>query len=84
MSGVLALALRQLALSRGRAASSVPMTASSFAAWRARLELNKSQVALVLGLSRNAVIGYESGAKRIPLYVALACAAVAHGLPPIE
>ena len=60
------------------------MTASTFASWRARLRLNKSKAALALGCSRNAVIGYETGSNRIPRYIALACAAIAHGLPPID
>jgi transcriptional regulator with XRE-family HTH domain len=59
------------------------MTAASLAAWRARLQVNKSEAARRLGLSRNAYDGYESGRKRIPLYVALAAAALAFGLPPI-
>jgi len=60
------------------------MTGGAFAAWRERLGFTKSKAAIVLGLSRNSVIAYETGAKPIPLHVALACAALAHGLPPIE
>jgi len=58
------------------------MTPASLTAWRERLGLNKSEAALRLGLSRNAYMGYEAGSKRIPLYIALACAAVSYGLPP--
>jgi transcriptional regulator with XRE-family HTH domain len=60
------------------------MTPASFTAWRTRLKLNKSKAALALGLSRNALTGYENGSKNIPRYVALACAALAFGLPPVD
>ena len=60
------------------------MTPASFAAWRERLGFSKSDAARRLGLSRNSIIAYETGASPIPLHVALACAAIAHGLPPIE
>jgi hypothetical protein len=60
------------------------MTSSSFLAWRKRLGFNKSKAALALGMSRNALMGYEDGSKKIPQYVALACAALAHGIPPID
>lgn len=60
------------------------MTPASLSAWRSRLGLNKSEAARRLGLSRNALEGYESGQRRIPLYIALACSALAYGLPPIQ
>ena len=60
------------------------MTPASFASWRARLGLTKSAAALRLGVSRNSIINYERGSMPIPLHIALACAAIAHGLPPIE
>lgn len=59
------------------------MTPKSLSAWRERLGLNKSEASRRLGLSRNAYDGYEGGVRRIPLYVALACSALAYGLPPI-
>jgi transcriptional regulator with XRE-family HTH domain len=58
------------------------MTPESFTAWRARLKLDKSKAARALGCSRNVIIGYEKGTKKIPLYMALACAAIALGVPP--
>lgn len=60
------------------------MSPSSLIEWRTRLGLNKSEAALRLGLSRRAYGAYEAGESRIPLYVALACAAVAYGLPPMR
>ncbi len=60
------------------------MTPASFASWRARLGFTKADAARRLGLSRNSVQAYEEGTSPIPLHVALACAAIAHGLPPIE
>ena len=59
------------------------MTAQSLTAWRERLGLNRSEAARALGLSRNSIQHYEEG-RAIPLYVALACAALAHGIPPIR
>jgi transcriptional regulator with XRE-family HTH domain len=56
------------------------MTSAAFAAWRARLGITKSETARRLGMSRNSVIAYEAGTQGIPLYVALACAAVEKGL----
>lgn len=60
------------------------MTADSLLAWRARLHFNRSEAARRLGVSRNAYAAYETGRSPIPLTVALACAAIAHGLPPIQ
>lgn len=60
------------------------MTAATLLAWRNRLGLNKSEAAIALGLSRNGYEAYEAGRNRIPRHVALACAAIAYGLPPIK
>ncbi len=59
------------------------MTGADFAAWRARLGMNKTSAAKALDLSRNSIIAYETGRAPIPRHVALACTAIAHGLPPI-
>jgi transcriptional regulator with XRE-family HTH domain len=59
------------------------MNPASLIAWRSRLKLNKSEASRRLGLSRNALESYEKGERRIPLYIALACSALAYGLPPI-
>jgi len=60
------------------------MTAASLKSWRERLGLNKSGAAAALGLARNTYAAYEEGRAEIPLYVALACAAIAYGLPPMK
>lgn len=60
------------------------MTAASLTAWRERLHLNRAEAALKLGCSRNALAGWEAGRHPVPDYIALACAALAHGLPAIE
>jgi transcriptional regulator with XRE-family HTH domain len=59
------------------------MTPATLLAWRERLGFNQSEAARRLGCSRNAYLNWETGRSRIPLYVALACAAIAYGLPPI-
>jgi len=56
------------------------MTAKDFAAWLDHMKLKKRPAAEALGISRNSVDRYlENGAPRT---VALACAAIAFGLPP--
>jgi predicted DNA-binding transcriptional regulator AlpA len=50
----------------------------------ARQNLNKVETAATLGIARSTLDRYLSGATSIPPVVALACAAVAHGLPPIK
>lgn len=60
------------------------MTPRALWEWRSRLGLNKTEAAEALGLSRNGYTSYEEGRTRIPLHIALACAAIAYGLPPIK
>jgi transcriptional regulator with XRE-family HTH domain len=57
------------------------MTAADFLAWRTSLGLNRTRAAEALGMGRNQVQRYEEG-QPIPLYIALACAAIARGLSP--
>jgi len=59
------------------------MTPAEFRAWRNRLGWGKAEAADHLGMGRNTAARYEAGENAIPRYVALACAALAHGIPPI-
>ena len=60
------------------------MTPTSLLAWRRRRGLGKAAAAAALGVSRNSYAAYEAGRAPIPFTVALACAALAHGLPPAK
>ena len=60
------------------------MTPASLTAWMTRLRLNKSEAAASLGIARSTLDRYIDGSVKIPLYIALAAAAVAHGIPPIR
>lgn len=60
------------------------MTPDSLAAWMTRLHLSKTQAASSLGLARSTLDRYLDGSVKIPPYIALACAAIAHGVPPIK
>lgn len=44
-----------------------------FTAWMKRHGLSAAQAAMALGLTRRTIIYYSTGAKPIPLYIALAC-----------
>ena len=59
------------------------MTHSDFLATRQRLGMSRAAFCRALGLSQNAGTAYEHGRKRIPRYIALACAALLYGLPPV-
>lgn len=59
------------------------MTPETFLAWRKRLGFTKVKAAAMLGISRNTIKRYETGATVVPLHVALAMAALAMGLPPV-
>jgi len=65
------------------------MTNVDFKGWRKRMGMSQVEAAEALGLSRETVVQYEAGRRRdtgaevkIPRTVALACSALAHGLPP--
>jgi len=60
------------------------MTPESLSTWMSRLHLNKVEAASVLGIARSTLDRYLDGTSAIPPYIGLACAAIAHGLPPIK
>jgi transcriptional regulator with XRE-family HTH domain len=60
------------------------MTHERFKTWQTDRHLDDKATSLALGLARNTVSAYAKGKARIPLYVALAMAALAFGLPPIK
>ncbi|GAC1042269.1 helix-turn-helix domain-containing protein [Rhizobium sp. No.120] len=60
------------------------MTAASLTALRKRLNLSKTAFAEQIGIGRRTLGQYEAEERPIPLTVALACAAIAFGLPPME
>jgi len=60
------------------------MTPESLRAWRARRKWSKTEAARQLGISTNAYAYYESGRWPIKKHIALACAAIALGVPPHE
>jgi hypothetical protein len=60
------------------------MTAERFSWWLDRLHLSNTAAAKALGCGINTITRYKKPGAKIPLYIALACAALAHGVPPIE
>lgn len=60
------------------------MKLEEFTAWRERMGLNRVKAAKALGLSGNMPQGYEDeeAEAEIPLYVALACAALIRNIAP--
>jgi len=60
------------------------MTPASLAAWMDRLHLNKVEASKQLGIARSTLDRYLSGETDIPQVVALACAAIAQGVPAIK
>lgn len=47
------------------------------------MKLSQKAACKVLGCSNASIVRWEHGLSSIPRYVALACAAISHGLPPI-
>lgn len=58
------------------------MTPTDFIAWREHLGINRAEAARRLGCGENQPRIWEEGTTPIPPYIALACAALAYGLPP--
>lgn len=56
------------------------MTPKQFKDWRKRLGLTQARAADAIGMSATQIKNYEAGRAIIPLYVELACAALALGL----
>lgn len=60
------------------------MTASAFTAWLERMKFKNKEAAALLGCGINQITRYARGKAKIPRYIALACAAISYGLPPME
>lgn len=59
------------------------MTPASLKAWRARHKLSRRAAAEQLGCGERSIRNWEGGVNPIPRYIALACAAISNGLPPM-
>lgn len=59
------------------------MTAQDFEAVHHRLGISRAELCRRLGLSLNSGTAYAKGRAEIPPYIALACAALLAGLPPV-
>jgi len=66
------------------------MSPEEFRQWRQRLGMKKTDAMAALGIARSTLDQYETGVRRdgrgsveIPRHIALACTAIAYGLPPI-
>lgn len=61
------------------------MTGATLKQWRVRNGLSQTVAAEALGCSRTSIKNWEnSPARELPKYVALACAALAYGLEPMQ
>jgi hypothetical protein len=58
------------------------MTGAEFVALHKRLNLSRSAFCKQLGISENSGTAYALGRAPIPLTVAMACSALAMGMPP--
>lgn len=60
------------------------MKPASLRRWREERRWSKAKASEQLGIGRNTYAAYEQDGAAIPRAVALACAAIAFGLPPME
>jgi transcriptional regulator with XRE-family HTH domain len=60
------------------------MAPATFRQWRKRLGYTQAEAAQAIGMGTRQCQKYEQGEAPIPLTVALACAAVAMGVPPLQ
>jgi plasmid maintenance system antidote protein VapI len=59
------------------------MTATDLESFRARMGWNRKTLGAELGISQDRLRRLLDGVQPIPRYMALACAALAYGLPPM-
>lgn len=59
------------------------MTAAEFVAVHERLRISRAELCRRLGLSMATGTAYALGRNPVPRYIALACAALLFGLPPV-
>jgi hypothetical protein len=59
------------------------MTSTDFTSVHTRLGISRAELCRRIGIAPNSGTAYALGRKPIPLTVALACAAVLYGLPPV-
>jgi transcriptional regulator with XRE-family HTH domain len=52
-------------------------------AWRLGRKMSKREACRVLGIAFNTLAAYEADESKIPVSIALACAAIAYGIPPM-
>ncbi len=57
------------------------VTSQTLIAWRQQLHLSKVAAAWALGVSRASIARWERGEYPVPRHIALACAAIALGIP---
>lgn len=61
-----------------------PPSGERIRAWREDRGWSKAELRARLGLSQHPLDAYEAGERPMPKFVALAYAALAFGLPPLE
>ncbi len=72
-----------MALRQGTPLRQTPMTAADLEAFRRTMGWNRKTLGNELGISQDRLRRFLSGDQPIPRYIALACSALAVGLPPL-